>query len=171
MVEQRIQIWSMGPADEDFLQTAESRAAAEVNHGSLFMPGTSAAPTASVSRPVIPIEPPKPKKESILPPPSDWFPATCGRCGKDTTVPFKPDGSRRIFCKDCYKHRHDDEIPGITDTASVSVPSVLPVVAAQEGEESPAKKKRRRRKKKSGSSSGFAYDTPDTTPSNSGSAS
>lgn len=31
---------------------------------------------------------------------------TCSDCGKDTEVPFKPDGTRPVYCKDCYqKHK------------------------------------------------------------------
>ena len=27
---------------------------------------------------------------------------TCAECGKETQVPFKPDGERPVYCKDCY---------------------------------------------------------------------
>ena len=31
---------------------------------------------------------------------------TCADCKKETEVPFKPDGSRPVYCKDCYqKHK------------------------------------------------------------------
>ncbi|NPV61747.1 MAG: hypothetical protein HPY61_03790 [Methanotrichaceae archaeon] len=31
---------------------------------------------------------------------------TCSECGKKTQVPFKPDGSRPVYCNECYrKHR------------------------------------------------------------------
>lgn len=31
---------------------------------------------------------------------------TCSDCGKETEVPFKPDGSRPVYCRECYqKHR------------------------------------------------------------------
>ena len=31
---------------------------------------------------------------------------TCADCGKETEVPFKPNGTRPVYCKDCYqKHR------------------------------------------------------------------
>ena len=31
---------------------------------------------------------------------------TCADCGTTTQVPFKPDGERPVYCKDCYrKHR------------------------------------------------------------------
>ena len=30
----------------------------------------------------------------------------CADCGKETEVPFKPDGRRPVYCSDCYrKHR------------------------------------------------------------------
>ena len=32
--------------------------------------------------------------------------AVCADCGKECTVPFKPDGSRPVYCRECYaKHR------------------------------------------------------------------
>ena len=31
---------------------------------------------------------------------------TCSECGKETEVPFKPDGTRPVYCRDCYmKHK------------------------------------------------------------------
>jgi len=31
---------------------------------------------------------------------------TCADCGKETEVPFKPDGSRPVYCRDCFqKHK------------------------------------------------------------------
>lgn len=30
------------------------------------------------------------------------FPATCGRCGKQTEVPFQPRGDKPVYCRDCY---------------------------------------------------------------------
>jgi len=31
------------------------------------------------------------------------FPAVCDGCGQPTTVPFKPDGQRPVYCPDCLK--------------------------------------------------------------------
>ncbi len=31
------------------------------------------------------------------------FKVVCNKCGKDCEVPFKPTGSRPIFCRDCFK--------------------------------------------------------------------
>lgn len=33
----------------------------------------------------------------------NWFDATCAKCGKETKVPFKPDGVRGTYCKECLK--------------------------------------------------------------------
>jgi len=30
--------------------------------------------------------------------------AKCSDCGKETDVPFKPDGSRPVYCRDCYRN-------------------------------------------------------------------
>jgi len=39
-------------------------------------------------------------------PPREMHKVTCAECGKETEVPFKPDGTRPVYCKDCYqKHR------------------------------------------------------------------
>lgn len=27
----------------------------------------------------------------------------CSDCGKETEVPFKPDGTRPVYCRDCYQ--------------------------------------------------------------------
>ncbi|MCX6665043.1 MAG: hypothetical protein NT038_03130 [Euryarchaeota archaeon] len=38
--------------------------------------------------------------------PREMHKATCAECGKETEVPFKPDGSKPVYCRDCYqKHR------------------------------------------------------------------
>lgn len=34
--------------------------------------------------------------------PRESFKITCSNCGKESTVPFKPDGTRPVFCRDCY---------------------------------------------------------------------
>jgi CxxC-x17-CxxC domain-containing protein len=35
-------------------------------------------------------------------PQRQFFPATCAQCGKNTQVPFRPRGSKPIYCSDCY---------------------------------------------------------------------
>ncbi|MEK6984922.1 MAG: CxxC-x17-CxxC domain-containing protein [Candidatus Thermoplasmatota archaeon] len=35
-------------------------------------------------------------------PPRQDFDVVCGECGKQTTVPFKPSGTRPVLCRDCF---------------------------------------------------------------------
>ena len=35
--------------------------------------------------------------------PRQMFPATCASCGQQTEVPFKPTGSRPVYCRDCFQ--------------------------------------------------------------------
>ncbi|MBY8999857.1 MAG: hypothetical protein KGD64_02990 [Candidatus Heimdallarchaeota archaeon] len=28
---------------------------------------------------------------------------TCSKCGEETEVPFVPDGSRPVYCRDCFQ--------------------------------------------------------------------
>ena len=34
--------------------------------------------------------------------------ATCNNCGKDCRVPFKPTGSKPIYCSSCFEKSQDD---------------------------------------------------------------
>ena len=36
-------------------------------------------------------------------PPREMHKVTCADCGKETEVPFKPDGTRPVYCRDCYQ--------------------------------------------------------------------
>jgi len=31
--------------------------------------------------------------------------AVCASCGKECEVPFKPDGTRPVYCRECYSKR------------------------------------------------------------------
>ncbi|MEW6425080.1 MAG: zinc-ribbon domain containing protein [Bacillota bacterium] len=31
------------------------------------------------------------------------YPAICSRCGKETEVPFRPNGNKPVYCKECYR--------------------------------------------------------------------
>ncbi len=31
------------------------------------------------------------------------YPATCSACGIQTQVPFQPNGSKPVYCRDCYQ--------------------------------------------------------------------
>ena len=38
--------------------------------------------------------------------PREMHKVVCSDCGKETEVPFKPDGDRPVYCKECFqKHR------------------------------------------------------------------
>lgn len=38
--------------------------------------------------------------------PREMHKVTCAECGEETEVPFKPDGSRPVYCRECFqKHR------------------------------------------------------------------
>ena len=39
-------------------------------------------------------------------PPREMHTITCAECGKEDQVPFKPDGNRPVYCRECYQqHR------------------------------------------------------------------
>ena len=40
--------------------------------------------------------------------PREMFPATCGTCGENCEVPFKPTGKFPVFCKNCFKNQGGD---------------------------------------------------------------
>ena len=37
--------------------------------------------------------------------PREMFEAVCANCGKPAMVPFRPNGDRPVYCKDCYQPR------------------------------------------------------------------
>ncbi|MHA1237400.1 MAG: CxxC-x17-CxxC domain-containing protein [Candidatus Hodarchaeales archaeon] len=37
--------------------------------------------------------------------PREMHKVTCADCGQETEVPFKPDGERPVYCRDCYRKR------------------------------------------------------------------
>ncbi|HET7686472.1 MAG TPA: zinc-ribbon domain containing protein [Candidatus Limnocylindria bacterium] len=39
--------------------------------------------------------------------PREMHDAVCARCGKDTQVPFRPTGSRPVYCSDCFRMMRD----------------------------------------------------------------
>lgn len=38
-------------------------------------------------------------------PPQEMHAIICEDCGKETEVPFEPDGVRPVYCKECYQKR------------------------------------------------------------------
>lgn len=57
---------------------------------------TGARPTAHGN-----FHPPEP----AVPPGQNQFKVTCTGCGQETTVPFKPDPNRPVYCRTCYLNR------------------------------------------------------------------
>ena len=41
-------------------------------------------------------------------PPREMHKVTCAECNTETEVPFKPDGSRPVYCRDCYQKRRPE---------------------------------------------------------------
>lgn len=37
--------------------------------------------------------------------PREMFSATCSSCGKEAQVPFRPSGSKPVYCSDCFTSR------------------------------------------------------------------
>ncbi|MHA1516212.1 MAG: CxxC-x17-CxxC domain-containing protein [Candidatus Heimdallarchaeaceae archaeon] len=35
--------------------------------------------------------------------PREMHDAVCAKCKKETQVPFKPDGDRPVYCRECYQ--------------------------------------------------------------------
>lgn len=45
----------------------------------------------------------------------EMFKATCASCGKECEVPFKPNGSRPVYCSDCFKKNSSNDSGGGMD--------------------------------------------------------
>lgn len=45
----------------------------------------------------------------------EMFKATCASCGKECEVPFKPNGSRPVYCSDCFKKNAPQDSGGGMD--------------------------------------------------------
>jgi CxxC-x17-CxxC domain-containing protein len=37
--------------------------------------------------------------------PREMFSATCASCGREAQVPFQPNGSKPVYCSDCFQSR------------------------------------------------------------------
>lgn len=48
--------------------------------------------------------------------PAEMHEATCSKCGKSCQVPFKPTGSKPVFCSDCFR-QNEGERDGRRDFA------------------------------------------------------
>jgi CxxC-x17-CxxC domain-containing protein len=110
-VEEKINRWS-GMLMMEKIEKGEYKAATPkiVSAPVAFHPKTKteyAAPAASVAPPVSNISPTPVAQSATLVAPSDvertLFSAVCDNCETEIQVPFKPDGKRPTFCKDCLK--------------------------------------------------------------------
>lgn len=36
----------------------------------------------------------------------EMYPVTCASCGVETQVPFKPNGTRPVYCRDCFNQNN-----------------------------------------------------------------
>jgi CxxC-x17-CxxC domain-containing protein len=36
----------------------------------------------------------------------EYFTATCSSCGKEARVPFRPNGTKPVYCSDCFRDQH-----------------------------------------------------------------
>ena len=46
------------------------------------------------------------------------FKATCSNCGKECEVPFKPTGTKPIYCRDCFRTMRSSDSRSIYDRGS-----------------------------------------------------
>ncbi len=86
-------------------------------------PAKKPAAPALPSRPIEPRKSePKKRKEKTT------YQVTCYECGKPTTINFKPDGVRPIYCQDCFKKMKDG---GLNKTPADKLEEVVPPAAPE----------------------------------------
>ena len=39
--------------------------------------------------------------------PREMHKVTCSECGVETEVPFKPDGERPVYCRECFQKKRN----------------------------------------------------------------
>ena len=44
--------------------------------------------------------------------PREMFDITCSKCSKPAQVPFKPDGNRPVYCRDCFQSQRPPSFGG-----------------------------------------------------------
>ncbi len=86
-----------------------------------------AKPAAAVPAPAASVQPDQHRGKAM-------HPATCAECKKECLLPFKPNGDRPVYCKECFAQRKTGgvgkphEVPRSREEAPVSASS--PVVLA-----------------------------------------
>jgi CxxC-x17-CxxC domain-containing protein len=51
----------------------------------------------------------KPRFSGAENPERETFEATCDKCGKQCSLPFKPTNSKPVYCRDCFKNKGNSE--------------------------------------------------------------
>lgn len=47
---------------------------------------------------------------------SEMFQATCDQCGRECEVPFRPNGSKPVYCNNCFSAQQGDQRPSFDRT-------------------------------------------------------
>lgn len=63
----------------------------------------------------------------------DQHKVVCSACGVETTVPFKPDPNRPVYCRACYLGRRKNARQGGAPAAPPAVPAPDPAPGSAEG--------------------------------------
>src|SRR3989344_5203191 len=61
--------------------------------------------------------------------PATMYPAVCSNCNQPCQVPFQPNGSKPVFCNNCFKGKRDNR--DNRDTQTNSQPSQLDEINAK----------------------------------------
>lgn len=43
--------------------------------------------------------------------PTEFFKAECNECHKECEVPFRPNGKKPVYCRDCFQNQERDDAP------------------------------------------------------------
>jgi len=75
-----------------------------------------------VPRPVqqLPLRP-----EMDYPPRRQMYAVVCFECGKDAELPFKPSGSRPVYCPECFAKRKGRPAPTTNQAPAASAPPTM----------------------------------------------
>lgn len=54
--------------------------------------------------------------------PTEFFQATCNECKKTCEVPFRPNGKKPVYCRDCFKGKEETPSYGARNSFKDSEP-------------------------------------------------
>lgn len=66
------------------------------------------------------------------PPQRTMYAVVCFECGKDTELPFKPNGNRPVYCRECFALKKRRAVQVNARAPINSVPSVQQIVSSSE---------------------------------------